>query len=121
MIGKDEKINRLYLKLKTAFVTFFKPLSKLGEQVKIRPFRSFESFILKEKVLSYFFFLKIACATNLAHKKGVHNLSAGLQKLQFQYIYLYILRTKLRCGKCSENVLIMSGKTRERKPFKSEA
>jgi hypothetical protein len=70
MIGKDEKINRLYLKLKTVFVTFFQPLSKLGEQVKIRLFRSFKSFILKEKVLSYFF-LKIACATNLAHKKGV--------------------------------------------------
>ena len=35
MIGKDVKINHLYLKSKTTFITFFRPLSKLAEQVKI--------------------------------------------------------------------------------------
>jgi hypothetical protein len=49
MIGKDDKINCYILKSKTVFETFFRTLSKLAEQVKIRLKHKFESIMLKVK------------------------------------------------------------------------
>lgn len=55
MIGKDGKINHLYVKSKLTFKTFFRMLSKLTEQVKLHLHYKFKSFYAKEKILNDLF------------------------------------------------------------------
>src|SRR6185369_4680545 len=55
MIDKDGRINHLYLKSKSAFITFFRILIKLAEQVKIHLRYKFKIFMSKKKSLMMFF------------------------------------------------------------------
>src|SRR3984957_12569846 len=50
MIGKDDKINYLYVKSKTAFKTYFQLLIKVAEKLKLRLLYNFKRFLLINKI-----------------------------------------------------------------------
>jgi len=72
MIGKDDKINYLYIKSKPSFETLLLILRKLVEPIKIHLQYNFGSSILKRKVVTAIF-LKLP-----RHKPGTHSRGAKI-------------------------------------------